>query len=193
MNRAATANAVFVPLLFIVIYMLPLSSAIGGREVFDLFMQVTDSLPAHALIEGIFFVLFVAYALKSLALIYSSSVGSGFCWNLAGVTYVARRLAMFVSIPFVAHFFIVARLPYIFTSSFLDFAKMKSLYGDGTMLAFFCAGFSALVFVGTSSAALMAFEWGLTVSARSRLAALVAAWMTFVALSAWGARVIVAF
>ncbi len=192
-RRAEGFNSLAVPLLFIIIYILPLSFALAGKDAFDLFMQIAESLPLSQTVEWAFAAIAVFYAWNSVSLLYKSSVGPGFCWNMAGATYLVRRISMVVSSAFILHFIAVARIPYAFSPEFLDFAKFKALYGSGLFSAWFVIGYVATVFAGTSSASALFFDWGITVSERSRLAALIAAWISFVMVSAWGVRILLSF
>lgn len=190
-KRSGTLLTVIVPVLFLLLYLLPVSSILSGKDAFDLTQQLRDVEPLHAFKEIVFFLLFVGYTVNAVPLAYSSLSGNPLA-NFACVTLFLRGICAFISVIFIAHFFFAARLAYIFTPAFLNFSKFTSIYGHGFMRYFFCAGLIANMFTLFSSVVVFAFENGFLISSRSRNSSLVIAWCAFLLSALWCLRICIA-
>lgn len=193
MKKTGTLLTVVVPAMFFLLYLIPISSLLSGKDSFDFVMQMRDVMPLHAFKEVLFFLFFAGYSVSAISLIYSVLSVGGWFSNINSATYFLRGVAAFVSIPFIAHFFFSTRLPYIFTPSTLNFSTFFNIYGHGIMKYFFCIGSIATAFTFFASISFLAFECGLLVSKRSRNAASVLVWCALLFSTLWCLRVSVAF
>jgi len=179
---------------FLFLYVMPLSSVFGGKAAFNRCMEVVNSFPMISFLEIAFvmipLLIHTAFAFFSM---YGSSINIVKYNSYRNWVYTIRRLSGILLVPFVAYHVFATTVKFAFTGKYIDFSYMHALLSSTGIKAFYAVGIACAIFYMTSGIVSLAFEWGVTVSRKSRDIVSIMMWCIAIALFAWSMRIILAF
>lgn len=192
-RRLGTFLGVVVPLLFAVVYAIPLTSILGGRESFDLYAAFFEGLPLYTFAEVVFIILYIFFTITSLTAFYRSSVGAYVFSAGRGAMYFLRSMCGLAAVIYIGYYIYVFRLPHMFSDTYLTIAFVDKVMTNGLLKYFLFVGAACTSFVFASSIPTLMFEWSCLASKRARNIVDIAAWVLTIILSVWSVRVFTAF
>lgn len=194
LRRLHSLSGIWLSISFIVCFLLPLSAAIVGESYFNLVAIITDKIPLIAELEVVFVVVpLLFHAAVGMSVIYGSqfnviSYGSYYNWM-----YALQRLTGILIAPFIAYHIYATKIAFAFSGRYADYAYMQRLFAPTGPKVFYCLGIACVSFhIGHGIASAM-MRWGITASRRAQDVASMTLWVVTIAISIWGARIILAF
>ena len=193
-RRLHSIVGVFLVLAFTILYLIPLSSAFGGAKAFNGFMLLFDNVPMIGLFEVLFVIVpLIIHAILALIAVYSSSINVVGYNHYRNWMYALKRITGILLVPFVAYHIFATTLKFAFTGRHINYSYMQTLLSPAWMKVFYGVGIACAIFYLGASVETALFEWGVTVSRRSRDVVSVVMWCIAISLTVWGVKIVLAF
>ncbi len=194
LQRLHSLTGFILALAFILLFLVPYSTVLGGDAAFTRFMAKSGEIPllgwAELLLVGVPLVFHIA---MGLMIIHGGQINV-FAYGLyKNWMYALQRLTGLILIPFVLYHVYETKLAFLFSGRSIDAKHMHAILTPGWSKAFYITGIICAAFYFGNGLAGALSSWGLAASRRSRTAAAIAGWIITILMAVWGVRLILEF
>lgn len=194
LRRLHSLTGVLLSFAYIVFFLIPWSSAVGGPQAFNRSAAFMARLPLGDVVLALLVIAPLAlHAAVGLSIISGSRFNVIAAGNYRNWMYALQRIAGLLLIPFVISHLWRAELAFAFTGRHADFAFAQGLLAPAWAKALYGAGVVCAAFHIGNGIAVGLMRWGVAISRRAQDAAAIAMWVATLVLAAWGLRIVFAF
>ncbi len=194
LKRLHDVSGVLLAGAFILLFLLPWSSAFGGSAAFDRTMMALHRLPLYDLVTTVVVGVLILFHIAVGVLILYESRANIIAYPFSGnAMYLIRRATGLLLIPFVLYQLYVTRLGSAASGATLTFRTLQQIFAPLWMKVIAVGGMICLALYCAAGLHAMLSRWGATASRRSREASAIVAAIIGIVLGGWGVAILLAF